>query len=81
MEDFGARVRQARIKRALTQTELAELARLKRNAVGRIETGERGQSPRASTIRALADALRVRVEWLTVGELPMDRPAGKEATE
>ena len=69
----GERVRQARDRRAMTQDELAKASGVSVPALNRIEN-TKGQ-PRATTIRKLAGALRVRVEWLTVGEEPVE-PVG-----
>ena len=55
---FGARVRALRLRRALSQEKLAELADLHRNYVGGIERGERNVS--LINIVKLARALAVR---------------------
>lgn len=65
---FGARVRQLREDRSLSQEGLAELAGLHRTYVGSIERGER--NPSLDAIHALADGLGVRV-----GELFDTEPA------
>ncbi len=66
----GERVRQARDRRAWTQEDLAKASGVSVPALHRVET-TKGR-PRATTIRKLADALRVRVEWLTVGDEPIE---------
>jgi transcriptional regulator with XRE-family HTH domain len=58
----GARIRDARRRRVLTQKELAELAGLPRVTLVRIETDR--QQPRPSTLRRLAKALGVRPQDL-----------------
>ncbi|MDQ3841888.1 MAG: helix-turn-helix domain-containing protein, partial [Actinomycetota bacterium] len=53
---FGARLRRFREAAGLTQEELAERARLTRNAISALERGER-KRPYPHTVRSLADAL------------------------
>ncbi len=55
---FGARLRQLRLKRNLSQERLAELADLHRNYVGMLERGECNIS--LLSILALARALNVK---------------------
>ncbi len=61
--EIGARVREVREGRALTQQEVARRAGLAMDAVSRIENGYR--KPRPSTLQRLAEALDVAVERLT----------------
>lgn len=61
--EIGARVREVREGRALTQQEVAKRAGLAMDAVSRIENGYR--KPRPSTLQRLALALDVAVERLT----------------
>ena len=56
-KQLGARVRQLRKARKLSQAALAERARLTRAYVTRLEAGQ--QDPSLSTITALAKALGV----------------------
>ena len=53
----GERLKTLRIRRALTQEELAERAGLSKNAVNRLEVDK--AEPRMSTLRKLAQALGV----------------------
>jgi predicted ATPase/DNA-binding XRE family transcriptional regulator len=53
---FGMRLRRFREAAGLTQEELAERARLTRNAISALERGER-KRPYPHTVRSLADAL------------------------
>lgn len=53
----GERLKALRIRRALTQEELAQIAGLSKNAVNRLEVGK--AEPRMSTLRKLAKALNV----------------------
>jgi predicted ATPase/DNA-binding XRE family transcriptional regulator len=55
---FGTRLRRLREAASLTQEELAERARLTRNAISALERGER-KRPYPHTLRALADALKL----------------------
>ena len=59
---FGARVRELRVARGLSQEELAQKAELHRTYVGGIERGERNIS--LVNIEKLAIALDVSVESL-----------------
>lgn len=61
--EIGARVREVREGRALTQQEVAKRAGLAMDAMSRIENGYR--KPRPSTLQRLAAALDVAVERLT----------------
>ncbi len=60
---LGARLKELRLARALTQVEVSEKAGLALDAVSKIETGRR--RPRPGTVRKLAEALGVGVEELT----------------
>jgi transcriptional regulator with XRE-family HTH domain len=57
LQRFGARVRELRRAKGLTQEELAEASGLDRSYVGSLERGERNISLR--NIHRLADALEV----------------------
>ena len=61
----GDRLKTLRIRRALTQEELAQRAGLSKNAVNRLEVDK--AEPRMSTLRKLAKALHVDPSEL-VGE-------------
>jgi transcriptional regulator with XRE-family HTH domain len=54
---LGRRVRALRMKRGLSQEELAESSGLHRNYVGAIERGEK--NPTITTIKKLTKALKV----------------------
>jgi transcriptional regulator with XRE-family HTH domain len=56
---FGARVRELRTKRGLSQEQLAERASLHRTYIGGVERGERNVGLR--NVHALAAALEVAV--------------------
>lgn len=60
--EVGSRIRQARETRQLTQAELAEKAGLPAAAISHFETGIR--LPGTSTLRKLADALGVSLDFL-----------------
>ncbi len=61
--NIGENVRGLRLRRALTQEELAAAADLNAASITKIELGYR--VPRPGTLRKIADALRVPVEQLT----------------
>lgn len=62
----GGRLRLTRIRRALSQAELAETAGVHRMTVSRLEMG-RGEAVQFTTVRKLAGALAVEpgdlVDW------------------
>ena len=85
---FGTRLRRLREAASLTQEELAERARLTRNAISALERGER-KRPYPHTVRSLADALGLSEEERTTllaatirqdGESPTARVALLEST-
>lgn len=57
-ENFGARVRELRLKAKLSQEELADQAELDRSYVGGVERGERNVS--LVNIHKIARALKVK---------------------
>ena len=61
----GAKIKALRVKRGLTQDQLADLAGLNRTHLWRVETGL--QSPTVNTLKIIADALEVRVRDLLLG--------------
>lgn len=75
-ETIGARIKRVRIRRNLTQHELAALAGISRIHLARMETDARGTNqPRVPTIRKLAGALGVDAEWLRTGtKVPVETP-------
>jgi transcriptional regulator with XRE-family HTH domain len=70
----GANVRRARIRRGLTQAELAELAELDPRTVQRLEAGDVAGLP---SIVVVADALGVSVASLFRAAQPPARPPGR----
>ena len=63
---IGDRLRDLRVRRALTQQELAEKADVGTNTVARLERNE--TEPHMSTLRKLARALDIEPEELAKGE-------------
>jgi transcriptional regulator with XRE-family HTH domain len=63
-DPVGLRVRRMRLQHALTQDDLARKAGLSRQALYRLELGER---VRPSTLRKIAAALGVEPTKLTIG--------------
>ena len=59
---FGLKVKFEREKKGLSQSELAEIAGLNTNSIGKIERAE--VTPCLKTIHAIANALQVPVEEL-----------------
>lgn len=63
MEMIGQKIKELRIKRGLTQEELAERTNLSVRTIQRIESGD--VDPRTYTLNLLAEALDVELETLT----------------
>lgn len=63
MEDIGAKIKELRVLKGLTQEELANQTGLSVRTIQRIENGE--VDPRTYTLTALAQALDVELEVLT----------------
>lgn len=61
-EDFGKRVQSRRSKLKMSQEDLAELTKLHRNHIGRIERGE--TNPPLYTVYRIARALKTSSENL-----------------
>ena len=59
---FGARLRDVRLERGLTQRELADLCQLPHSAVSQFETGAR--TPGFTRLVKLATALDVSIDYL-----------------
>lgn len=76
MNDFADRVREARERRGISQTQLCRLSEVDPATIYRIETGKsRGH---ASTAQKLAQALGVSAQWLLTGQGRMDASDGHE---
>lgn len=71
---FGANARRFRLKRKLTQEQLAELSGLHPNYIGGIERGERNLS--LVNIVRLSRALQCRISDLFAGIATADKPGG-----
>jgi transcriptional regulator with XRE-family HTH domain len=64
------RLKFARMKKRLSQDDLSGIARILR---ARISAWERNKGkPRAASVRRVADAMKIRVEWLICGDAPME---------
>lgn len=74
---IGARVREARLGRSLTQAELAERAGISTDALVKAERGHRRPYP--ANLRKIAEALGVAVEYLTGAPAPVVPIAGPPA--
>ena len=60
-ETLGARIRKARQRYGMSQTELARRVGISKTAMNQIETGETAD-PRLSRVRAIADILGVSMD-------------------
>ena len=69
MEAIGDRLRYARRRVGRSQADLAAASGVGVATIRRVELGQ--VEPRPSTVRKLAAALGVRVEWLSVGDGPV----------
>lgn len=65
-----ARIRLARRRRGLSQTELATAVGVQRTAVSHWES-PLGKNPTVNHLRKFSEATGVRFEWLTTGRGPM----------
>ncbi len=61
-EDLGRRVRALRLRRFLTQEQLADASGIGRATIARLEAGR--STPHLGTVKALASALHVEPEEL-----------------
>lgn len=71
METFGERLRQTRIRRGLSQAQLARACGLSQSAIASYENGSR-LSPKK--LLNLAQALEVDIYWLSRGDSPAETP-------
>jgi transcriptional regulator with XRE-family HTH domain len=71
---IGDAVRQRRTALGMTQEDLSRAAAVPVRIVSALETGQT-QDPRASTLVALATALRCKVDDLTAGGVPPTKQA------
>lgn len=60
---LGGRLTAARMRLGWTQAELADNSTISQGTISDLEAGNTAR-PRPDTIKALADALEVSVEWL-----------------
>jgi transcriptional regulator with XRE-family HTH domain len=72
LQQVGARVRDARVARGLTQAQLGDICRLHRSFIGSDERGERNAS--VLSLRRIASALRIPLADLFGGRSPGPRP-------
>lgn len=70
MKTFSDRLKHARRLRGHTQKGLARACGLSQSAIGSYESGQR-QSSRS--LRKIASALKVELEWLETGKAPMEK--------
>ena len=67
------RIKQKRLELGFTQVELARKAGIKQPSLNAIETGK-AKNMRASTLKGIAKALRVSVEWIETGATRVGEP-------
>lgn len=63
MGSFASNIKQLRIKRGITQEQLASLLKVSRSTIGMYETGSR--EPDFETSEAIADIFNVDMDYLT----------------
>ena len=68
LKEMGARVREARVKMNLSQTDLAELAQLHPTYISQIENGKANMS--IDVFMRLTEALQISADWLLRAEVP-----------
>ncbi|WMJ90407.1 helix-turn-helix domain-containing protein [Anaerocolumna sp. MB42-C2] len=69
MANLGSRVKELRVKKGLSQTELGNLSGIHHTSIGRIEN--KNSVPQADVLYFIAKNLDTSVEWLLTGELPV----------
>lgn len=70
VKTFSDRLKHARDLRRLTQKDLARQARVSQSAIASYESGQRQTS---RSVRKLAKALKVELEWLELGKGEMEK--------
>lgn len=70
--EYGARVRAARTRAGLSQTDLGTLVGLTRSSVANVEAGRQASS--AEQAVTIANALGVGVQWLLTGDTKIAPP-------
>jgi len=68
LDSIGKRLESARDRRLWTQEQLAQESTVPVVTISRIENDRYSQRPRVATLRKLAEALGVQVEWLVFGD-------------
>lgn len=77
LDMIGNRLKQLREEAGLTQLAFAEIAKTSKQHVSQLESG-RNKEPAAEFLRKWAKRFRVRMEWLTAGELPKESTDGSD---
>ncbi len=67
MSTIGDRLRQARERRFMTQSELSAKAGIQIATISRIENNRQESRPRMTTVRKLSEALSVDPSWIMFG--------------
>lgn len=73
METLGDRLRNARNRKLWTQQELSEATGVMEATISRIENGKYQRRPYRETLKRLATALDVSLEWLVFGDEKKDQ--------
>lgn len=76
MENIGAKIKELRVLKGLTQEDLAEQTGLSVRTIQRIESGE--VDPRTYTLTVLATALEVDLETFTSSKINSPKPFSKD---
>ncbi len=76
---IGARIKQARHNKGLSQHDLALLLGITAGAVGQWEIG--ANLPQMSTFQKLVEVLDVSRDWLMIGDSPRERGIAQDVTE
>lgn len=76
MDTVGARIKEARLAKNMTQAELAEQLGVTYQNIGQWENGKR--TPRLETLEKIAEALGISMEWFIYQDLPVSLETAQE---
>lgn len=81
MSSINARIKQARLAKGMTLTELGEAVGVTPQAAQQWEDEENGTAPRSKRLHSIAKALGVTDVWLQIGDAAMPEAGGILPTE